>query len=39
MDYKKKLLLLSDFTSDEKQMLTDLVRIIVHNIVEEVCHE
>lgn len=28
-----------DFSETEKNMIADLVRIIVHSIVEGVCHE
>lgn len=32
-------MIVSDFSETEKQMLQTLVRIIVHNIVEEVCND
>ena len=32
-------MIVSDFSETEKNMLADLVRIIVHNIIEEVCNE
>ena len=35
----KTIIKLSDFSETEKNMLSDLVRIIVHNIVEEVCND